>query len=63
MFLTSHICTRTILQKESMLLISKRLGHTKISTTMDIYGHLLPNMQKGASDKLDATLFGSVKAK
>ena len=46
-----------------MKLISERIGHSKISTTMDIYGHLLPNMQRDASDKLDATLFGSSKVK
>jgi integrase len=40
-------------------LIAERLGHTKITTTLDTYGHLLPNMQGDASDKLDATLFGS----
>ena len=52
-----------IYQGEPMKLISERLGHSKISTTMDIYGHLLPNMQRDASDKLDATLFGSSEVK
>lgn len=38
--------------------ISTRLGHSNISTTMDIYGHALKSADKGAADKLD-NLFGS----
>ena len=34
-----------IAQNEPMKLIAERLGHSKISTTIDTYGHLLPNMQ------------------
>ncbi len=30
--------------------ISDRLGHANISTTMDIYGHVLPTMQRQAAD-------------
>lgn len=33
--------------------ISRRLGHESISTTMDIYGHLLPQGQQGGLDGLD----------
>lgn len=50
--------TLMISQNEPMKLIADRLGHSKISTTMDTYGHLLPNMQRDASDRLDQTLFG-----
>ncbi len=50
--------TLMIFQNEPMKLIADRLGHSKISTTMDTYGHLLPNMQRDASDRLDQTLFG-----
>ncbi len=50
--------TLMISQNEPMKLIADRLGHSKISTTMDTYGHLLPNMQRDASDRLDRTLFG-----
>jgi integrase len=47
-----------IAQNEPMKLIAERLGHNKISTTMDTYGHLLPNMQHDASNRLDQTIFG-----
>jgi len=33
--------------------VSKRLGHTKTSTTMDIYSHSLHKADFDASDKLD----------
>jgi integrase len=47
-----------IAQNEPMKLIAERLGHSKISTTIDTYGHLLPNMQHDASNRLDQTIFG-----
>ena len=34
---------------QSLLLVSKRLGHASISTTGDVYGHLLPGWQKEAA--------------
>jgi integrase len=37
--------------------IQQRLGHSTITTTMDIYGHVLPEMGKDASDKI-GKLFG-----
>lgn len=36
--------------------ISARLGHTSIRTTMDIYGHLLPDMQSDAAVAIDEHL-------
>lgn len=33
--------------------IAKRLGHSKASFTLDVYGHALPENDKKASDKLD----------
>ncbi|MGM0874674.1 MAG: tyrosine-type recombinase/integrase [Bacillota bacterium] len=47
-----------IYQNEPIKLIAERMGHSKISTIMDTYGPLLPNMQKEAADKLNKTLFG-----
>lgn len=44
-----------------MKLIAERLGHSKITTTMDTYGHHLPNMQKEASDRYN-TIFGDKNA-
>ncbi|MFD0048902.1 tyrosine-type recombinase/integrase [Actinomycetes bacterium NPDC127524] len=36
--------------------ISERLGHSNIKTTMDIYSHILPNMQEDAANKIDILL-------
>jgi integrase len=33
--------------------ISERIGHAKIGTTMDIYGHLLEEADKKAADSLN----------
>ena len=33
--------------------ISNRLGHEKVTTTMNIYGHLYPNTQKELAEKLN----------
>lgn len=45
--------TLLISQNVHAKIISERLGHKKISTTMDIYGHALPVADKEASDKLN----------
>lgn len=36
--------------------VSERLGHANINITLQIYGHLLPNMQHEAADRLDFLL-------
>lgn len=43
--------------------VSERLGHATVSITLDVYSHVLPNMQKEASDKLEAILFNQPKNK
>jgi integrase len=40
-------------EKNAMKVISERVGHAKISTTMDIYGHLLEDADKKAADSLN----------
>ena len=40
--------------------VSERLGHSSVSITLDVYSHVLPNMQQEAADRLDALLY-SVK--
>jgi hypothetical protein len=32
------------------------LGHALMSTTMDIYGHVMPSIQRAATAKLDGLL-------
>lgn len=36
--------------------VSERLGHSSISITLQVYGHLLPNMQAEATQKMDYLL-------
>lgn len=46
-----HFHASVMLQNgQSLLLVSKRLGHASISTTGDVYGHLLPGWQKDAAN-------------
>lgn len=40
-----------------ILTVSKRLGHAKVSTTLDIYSHVLAKSDRQASDALDALIF------
>jgi integrase len=35
------------------IVVSRRLGHAKASTTLDIYGHLLTEMQDEAARLMD----------
>jgi integrase len=43
-------------QKEDIKVVQERLGHARASTTLDIYGHVLPGMQDAAARRFDATL-------
>jgi integrase len=36
-----------------VLVVSRRLGHSKVSITLDIYGHLIPEMQNEAAEMID----------
>jgi integrase len=46
-----HFHATVMLQNgQTLLLVSKRLGHASIATTGDIYGHLLPGWQKEAAN-------------
>lgn len=48
--------TILIQQNVNVKLISERLGHAEIGTTLDTYSHVLPNMQKTVSDQLIKSL-------
>ena len=37
-------------------LVSERLGHASAVTTLDIYGHVIPNMQTALAGRLDEIL-------
>ncbi len=42
--------------------IQEQMGHSSISVTMDIYGHLFPNRNRGWVNKLDETDLGGKSA-
>jgi integrase len=48
----------TLLLKENVniKLIQERLGHSRVSTTLDVYSHVLPTMQHIVVEKLDKLL-------
>lgn len=41
-------------------IVQERLGHSSIAITMDIYSHLLPNMQEGAAAAVDDALRAAI---
>jgi integrase len=45
----------TMLLKENVNIkvIQERLGHSRASTTLDIYSHVLPSMQQSVTEKLN----------
>lgn len=45
------------------LIISKRVGHDSVMTTMNIYGHLYPDKQKQLADMLNAEATGEAQSK
>jgi len=45
-------------QGENLKYVQAQLGHSSITTTVDRYGHLMPDAHRGASERLDDTLFG-----
>jgi len=54
-----HTCATLLLAAgENPKVVSERLGHASIVLTMDTYSHVLPTMQKSATDKLTALLRG-----
>ena len=42
-----------------MKVVQDVLGHTQLSTTADIYTHVMPELQRDASEKVAEVLFGS----
>ena len=41
-----------------VLTVSRRLGHRKASTTLDVYGHTIEGADKAATKKLEGLLSG-----
>ncbi|MFB9330116.1 tyrosine-type recombinase/integrase [Paenibacillus aurantiacus] len=51
----------TLLLKQGVhpKIVSERLGHASVKITLDLYSHLLPNMQKETADQFGKMLFGT----
>lgn len=41
-------------------IVQERLGHSSVAITMDIYSHLMPNMQQEAAGSVDAVLRAAI---
>jgi hypothetical protein len=39
-----------------LLIVSQRLGHSRPSITLDVYGHLIPSKQEEAAQLMDDLL-------
>jgi integrase len=48
--------TILLAEGEHPKVVQERLGHSQISTTMDIYSHVLPGMQKAAADRMNGAM-------
>lgn len=51
------MATHWLAQGIPVKVVSERLGHANISITLEIYAHLLPNMQAGAAKQMDDIYF------
>ena len=50
------MATFLLAQGESLKVIGKLLGHTQLSTTADIYAHVLPELEHAAILRMDQLL-------
>jgi len=52
-----HSCATLLLAAgENPKVVSERLGHSSIVLTLDTYSHVLPSMQRSATEKLEGIL-------
>ena len=49
--------TLLLMAEENPKVVAERLGHSTIVLTLDTYSHVLPTMQRKATDKLEKLLF------
>jgi integrase len=53
-----HTCATLLLSAgENPKVVSERLGHASVVLTLDTYTHVLPDMQKAATEKLEKMLY------
>ena len=52
-----HSCASILLKAGvHVKVVSERLGHSTIAITLDLYSHILPGLQREASDKIEASI-------
>ncbi len=57
-----HTCATLLLAAgENVKVVSERLGHASAALTLDVYSHVLPDMQQQAAERMEALLFGGPK--
>lgn len=55
-----HSCATLLLAAgENVKVVSERLGHASVALTLDVYSHVLPDMQQRAAERMESLLFGS----
>ena len=55
----SHTTATLLLSKGvNPKVVSERLGHASIVLTLDTYSHVLPTMQKDATEQIEPLMFG-----
>ena len=52
------MATLLLFAGENPKVVSERLGHASIVLTLDTYSHVLPSMQKEATDKIEKLMLG-----
>jgi integrase len=53
-----HTCATLLLSDgEHPKVVSERLGHSTVVLTLDTYSHVLPSMQRGATDRMQGMLY------
>jgi integrase len=53
-----HTCATLLLGSgENVKVVSERLGHASAALTLDVYSHVLPDMQQRAAERLEQILF------
>jgi integrase len=48
-----------LIAEENPKVVAERLGHASIVLTLDSYSHVLPTMQKEATNKIEKLMFGT----
>lgn len=58
-----HTCATLLLSAgENIKVVSERLGHASSTLTLDVYSHVLPDMQQKAAERLEELLFSPPEA-